>query len=116
MANIIKLDRIKTHEEIIDAFNKLNEKATELGLPICLNTETSTFLELYFHDDYPNRILVDKCLSNLKRECPRCGSVLYPSDVGGYAYVCLECDENFYHIEVDESKEWNGSNVMMISD
>lgn len=33
-------------------------------------------------------------------KCPRCGSQLYPSDVGGYRYVCHECDENFYGIEV----------------
>lgn len=116
MAKLIKLDRIKTHEDIINAFNQLNEKAIELGLPICLNTTTSTFLELYFHDDYPNRILVDKYISNIKRKCPRCKSILHPSDVCGYAYVCLNCDENFYHIEVDESNEWNGSNVMMVSE
>ena len=114
--SVINLDEINDTQGIIDAFDKLNERAIALGTPICLNTETSTSLVLYFHDDYQNRILVDKYLSNLKRKCPRCGSILTPSDVEGYAYVCHECDENFYHFEVDETKEWRGSNVMMVSD
>lgn len=113
---IINLNEINDTQGIIDAFDKLNERAIALGTPICLNTETSTSLVLYFHDDYQNRILVDKYLSNLKRKCPRCGSILAPSDVEGYAYVCHECDENFCHFEVDETEEWRGSNVMMVSD
>lgn len=114
--SVINLDEINDTQGIIDAFDKLNERAIALGTPICLNTETSTSLVLYFHDDYENRILVDKYLSNLKRKCPRCGSLLAPSDVEGYAYVCHECDENFCHFEVDETEEWHGSNVMMVSD
>ena len=113
---IINLEEINDTQGIIDAFDKLNERAIALGTPICLNTETSTSLVLYFHDDYQDRILVDKYLSNLKRKCPRCGSILAPSDVEGYAYVCHECDENFCHFEVDETTEWHGSNVMMVSD
>lgn len=27
--------------------------------------------------------------------CPKCGKPLYVSDLCGYKYVCLECDENF---------------------
>ena len=111
----INLDLIKTHEDVIKAFNKLLNKSIEIGKPICLNTETSTFLELYYHEDYPNRILVDKYLSNLKRKCPRCGNLLAPSDVLGYEYVCHYCDENFYSCEVSE-EEWNGSNVIMLSE
>ena len=57
-----------------------------------------------------------QALSNLKRKCPHCGSILAPSDVEGYAYVCHECDENFCHFEVDEISEWRGGNVMMVSD
>ena len=114
--SVINLDEINDTQGIIDAFDKLNERAIALGTPICLNTETSTSLVLYFHDDYQDRILVDKYLSNLKRKCPRCGSLLAPSDVEGYAYVCHECDENFCHFEVDETTEWHGGNVMMVSD
>ena len=106
---IINLNEIKTHEDIIDAFEKLKEKATELGTPICLNTTTSTMLELYYHEDYPNRILVDKYLSDLVRKCPKCGKDLAPSDVAAYAYVCFDCDENFYHIEVDETDGIEGN-------
>lgn len=35
-----------------------------------------------------------------KVKCPRCGNALAPSDVEGYAFVCYECDENFYKIEI----------------
>ena len=99
----MNLKRINTANDIIDAFEKLKQRATEIGLPICLNTTTSTQVELYYHEDYPNRILVDKYLSDRVRKCPKCGKNLSPSDVSGYAYVCVDCDENFYHCEVDET-------------
>ena len=84
---------------IIEKFNELQKEATELGFPICLNTQTSVPLELYWHDDYDGRILVDKELSNMQKKCPRCGNLLHPSDVAGYEYVCYQCDENFYECE-----------------
>jgi acetyl-CoA carboxylase beta subunit len=34
--------------------------------------------------------------------CPKCNNILYDTDVEGYEYVCLECDENFYECEVIE--------------
>ena len=86
--------------KIIKKFNKLQKEATELGFPICLNTQTSVPLELYWHDDYDGRILVDKELSNIQKKCPRCGNLLHPSDVVGYEYVCYQCDENFYDCEL----------------
>lgn len=86
--------------KIIEKFNRLQEEATELGFPICLSTQTSAPLELYWHDDYDGRILVDKELSSMQKKCPRCGNLLHPSDVVGYEYVCYQCDENFYECEV----------------
>lgn len=32
--------------------------------------------------------------------CPRCGEKLYCSDLPNYAFVCINCDENFFEIEV----------------
>ena len=32
--------------------------------------------------------------------CPKCGKQLYTSDIDGYSFVCKECDENFYTMEV----------------
>ena len=110
---IINLDEINDTQGIIDAFDKLNERAIALGTPICLNTETSTSLVLYFHDDYQDRILVDKYLSNLKRKCPHCGSLLAPSDVEGYAYVCHECDDFFCHVAATDVSYWRGLHVAM---
>lgn len=34
------------------------------------------------------------------KHCPRCGSQLLVSDLKQYKYLCLNCDENFYGIEV----------------
>lgn len=105
----MNIKNLQTTQDIIDAFEVLKEKAKELGTPICLNTTTSTELELYYHEDYPNRILVDKYLSDLVRKCPKCGKDLAPSDVAEYAYVCEHCDENFYHIEIDETDGIKGN-------
>lgn len=32
--------------------------------------------------------------------CPKCGGYLQTSDLLGYPFVCRECDENFYSVEV----------------
>lgn len=77
---VIDLNELKTHEDIIDAFEKLKEKAREIGKPICLNTTTSTELVLYYHDDYEDRILVDKYLSDLANETDDIqGNVYFPN-------------------------------------
>ena len=46
--------------EIIGDFRKLIEKAKHYGLDIKLTPNSKFSLELYFHDDYPDTILVDK--------------------------------------------------------
>lgn len=38
--------------------------------------------------------------------CPRCGKEMYISDIIGYGYVCLNCDENFYTMECDCNYAW----------
>lgn len=47
-------------DEIITGFRELIEKAKSYGLDIKLTPNSEDSLELYFHDDYPNTILVDK--------------------------------------------------------
>lgn len=98
--NMTLEERREVTNRIIKKFNELQKEATELGFPICLNTQTSVPLELYWHDDYDGRILVDKELSNLQKKCPKCSNLLHPSDVAGYDYVCYQCDENFYECEI----------------
>lgn len=49
--------------EVMNEWDKFVAKAKSLGFDIKLAPNTKT-LELYFHDDYPNMILVDKCLSS----------------------------------------------------
>lgn len=34
--------------------------------------------------------------------CPRCGHVMVKSDLEEYQYLCENCDENFYEIEVKQ--------------
>ena len=36
--------------------------------------------------------------------CNRCGSPVLKSDVEGYAYQCMECDEDLYSIETHEGE------------
>jgi transposase-like protein len=44
--------------------------------------------------------LTKKRYQNKKEKCPRCDNNLKDSDVKGYKFTCLNCDENFYNIEV----------------
>lgn len=41
-------------------------------------------------------------------KCPKCGQQLKPSDVDGYEFVCVECDENFYKFEAVENPSETG--------
>lgn len=47
-------------DDIISDFHTLVEKAKSYGLDIKLTPNSESSLELYFHDDYPDTILVDK--------------------------------------------------------
>lgn len=35
------------------------------------------------------------------KNCPHCGKQLIESDLKDYKYLCINCDENFYKIEVE---------------
>lgn len=41
-----------------------------------------------------NRLKTDK-------KCPRCGKILYLSDLPEYDYLCTDCRENYFECEVD---------------
>lgn len=49
--------------DIMDDWRKLVEKAKGNGMDIRFAPNCTETLELYFHDDYPNLILVDKSIS-----------------------------------------------------
>lgn len=53
--------------EIMEDYKALVEKAKSKGLDIRLYPNSET-LELYFHDDYPHTLLVDKDLSSVVKE------------------------------------------------
>ena len=40
----------------------------------------------------------------LTRRCNRCGSVVLRSDIDGYLYQCMNCDEDLYGIETHDGE------------
>lgn len=60
--------------------------------------EDSKLREYYEEVVEPLEKFVSVCIT--KKECPKCGRMLYLSDVEDYEYVCIHCYENFYEIEV----------------
>ena len=50
---------------------------------------------------------IDRYISRFSTEaiCPRCGKRLFLSDLPQYAYVCYDCDENFYEAEAAHRRE-----------
>ena len=55
--DLVENEKITT---IINSFNNLISMAKMLGYDIKLHPDSKQSLELYFHDDYPGIILVDK--------------------------------------------------------
>ena len=53
--------------ELMDDFDKLVDKAKSYGLDVRLYN-TSETLVLYYNDDYPDTLLVDKDLSSIRKE------------------------------------------------
>lgn len=53
---------------------------------------------------------IDRCISSfcVDARCPRCGKQLYLSDLPQYAYVCYDCDENFFDLETVHKEAQNG--------
>ena len=64
-------------------------------------TDLVNFDECSDEDDTFN-ILVHDIVKAIKtdKRCPRCNAQLYLSDLPDYEYVCVECEENFYDMEV----------------
>ena len=52
--------------ELMEDFDRLVEKAKSKGLYMRLHPESET-LVLYFHDDYPDTLLVDKDASSERK-------------------------------------------------
>lgn len=101
MKKVIRLNRIKTPQDFVDAFEQLEKAAQKNGITCQLMVDTSEQLSLYYHGDYPGVVLVDKATSSERFQCPRCGKLLTPSHVQGYTFACENCCEDFYRFEVD---------------
>ena len=68
------------------------------GDPICFEDETAAKRYLRDHG-VTEPEMEDMCFRKSNGICRRCGSPLFPSDIGGYTYQCFRCDEDFYAIE-----------------
>lgn len=80
-------DKEKVSHWVLSSYTRLLEEISEKYKAIT-NTEVV--------DLSSNLNITDK-------KCPKCYGPLHESDVEGYDYVCLECDENFFEVEVKES-------------
>ena len=54
------LEKNEILRDIMDTFERLVTQAKILGFDIRLSPESNDNLRLYYHEDYPNLILVDK--------------------------------------------------------
>lgn len=46
--------------------------------------------------------------------CPKCGKALLKSETPGYAYQCVECDEDFYGFEAQYDNEIEEESKMLM--
>lgn len=69
-----------------------------------MDNEYNKKLERYEYEDDDSKR--EKLKEELVKEygtnkkCPKCGDILLKSDLKEYSYLCLECNENFYSMEV----------------
>lgn len=82
-------------EEETENYKKFRDVLTHhIGVTTLVNFDDENNDELVgaVHD-IVRELLTDK-------KCPHCDALLYLSDLPDYEYVCIECEENFYEIEV----------------
>lgn len=78
-------------QDIVKASDYINELAT-------LIPNNNEVLDYLNDIQTPLINIIKNCQVN--KECPKCGCILYTSDLPQYDYICPECDENFYKCEV----------------
>ena len=106
MVKINNFEIIKETKILYEYINDILENAeldiSKEELNDLLNV--SNTLEKIYSDNYKK--VEDK--ENLKTncDCPKCQNKLIISDLINYNYLCEKCDENFYSIEVNDSKKW----------
>ena len=95
-----KTENYKKEQSIISGLSitdivKTSDYINELASFIPADNEVLDYLE-----DIQKPLIDVIKKSQTDKECPRCGSSLYLSDLPQYEYVCPECEENFFKIEV----------------
>ncbi len=95
-----KTENYKKEQSIISGLSitdivKASDYINELASFVPANNEVLDYLE---DIQKPLVDVIRKCKTD--KECPHCGGSLYLSDLPQYEYVCPECEENFFNIEV----------------
>lgn len=95
-----KTENYKKEQSIISGLSitdivKASDYINELSTFIPADNEVLDYLE---DIQKPLVHAIKKCKTD--KDCPRCGCSLYLSDLPKYEYVCPECEENFFSIEV----------------
>jgi len=90
------IESIKNHGVLCD-----NEIIENVNYNLAYNTKLLKFLDDKLteneHENLKNELYKNY---GTDKKCPKCNSTLVKSDLKSYKYLCLECNENFYGIEV----------------
>ena len=76
-------------------------ESMQKGIEVLKKTYPEVAEEMEWRCDELERMLK---LYQTKVHCPRCGKILYLSDLPQYDYLCVNCEENFYHFECGGEK------------
>lgn len=71
-------------------------ESMQKGIELLRKTHSEATEEMEQRHDELERMLEPY---RTKAYCPRCGKILYLSDLPQYDYLCTECEENFYYFE-----------------
>lgn len=82
----------------------MNKKTGEIATIIYKMIDNTSYL-IEFNDGKKYHLYSYVVRHNFKKVhavCPKCGHFLEPSDLKEYKFLCKNCDENFYSIEVKQ--------------
>ena len=98
-------ETLKICKQIYETLGNLKDNCNYIYLGI---EDSMDGIANMYQNDYE---FIKKCKDNCKQletniKCPHCNNNLMISDIIKYAYVCEECDENFYYSECENGEDW----------
>lgn len=96
-----------SYEYIRDILENADEDIVSTEISFKLQESLNALEEIYsnVYEKMKNDEIESKKL-NTDLECPHCTNNVVISDLINYAYLCNDCDENFYLGEGDLGEEW----------